>query len=424
LIDEEGLETQDNSSLEAKRNPKHRWLSPAIMLVVATYAIILLISFLRQPLPEETANIDLSNTPERFVPTRTASVQDMAESLNPSSEIATPISIETPELSVSPTSVIETPVADELPGDGIVPDLSRFGMTGGIAAAEMAYDAGLPFSHLLNWHVVIAPPQEDYIFWQMVRLGEEGIRDTSWEQIHEAVEVNPGSYWLVGNEPDVKLQDNVTPERYAELYHEVYSFIKERDPSAQLVIGGVSQPTPLRRAYLDIVLDTYRAKYGESMPIDIWNVHAFILREEADSWGVEIPPGMEGQTGILYEIEDHNDIEILRQNLIDFRGWMSDRGYGDKPLVISEYGILMPEDYGFSTEVLGKFLTETFDLFLTEANEMGYAPDGNRLVQWWFWYIVYEEEYYPTGSLYDVPEERFTPLGEIWTEYLKDHSTD
>ena len=53
---------------------------------------------------------------------------------------------------------------------------------------------------------------------------------------------------MIGNEPDVRWQDNVTPERYAEIYHDIYTFIKERDPGAQVVIGGVAQSTPLRRA--------------------------------------------------------------------------------------------------------------------------------------------------------------------------------
>ena len=422
MNDKEGVGSGPGTFLKAKREAKVRWLNTIIILIIGGFALIFFISCSRQPSQVETAVAVPTITPERFIPTRTAVVQDMEERASSSSESATPVEFGTSEPSLSSIQVSESSVVEELPGEGIISDLSRFGVTGGIEAAKMAYDAGMPFFQLLNWHVVIEPPEQGYIFWQMVRLGEEGIRDTNWDQMEKAVEANPGSYWLVGNEPDVKWQDNVTPERYAELYHEVYAFIKERDPSAQLVIGGVSQPTPLRRAYLDIVLDSYQAKFGQPMPIDIWNVHAFTLREEVDSWGVGIPPGMEGQTGILYEIEDHNDVAILRQNLIDFRKWMSERGYGDKPLVISEYGILMPEDYGFPTEVLGKYLTETFDLFLTETNETGYTPDGDRLVQWWFWYIVYEPDYYPTGSLYDVPEGRLTPLGEIWTEYLEGFS--
>ena len=51
---------------------------------------------------------------------------------------------------------------------------------------------------------------------------------------------------------------------------------------------------------------TYRNTYGAPLPVDIFNVHAFILREEQDNWGVGIPPGMDGWTGTLYELEDHD----------------------------------------------------------------------------------------------------------------------
>ena len=40
----------------------------------------------------------------------------------------------------------------------------------------------------------------------------------------------------------------------------------------------------------------------------------------------------------------------FQQNIIDFRAWMAERGYGDKPLMVSEYGILMPAEYGFPPE--------------------------------------------------------------------------
>jgi hypothetical protein len=258
----------------------------------------------------------------------------------------------------------------------------------------------------------------------MVRTEEDGIRRTTWEEIALAIQANPGAYWMVGNEPDVRWQDNVTPQRYAEIYHEVYTFIKERDPEAKLVIGGVAQPTPLRRAYLDIVLDTYEDKYGEKMPIDVWNVHAFTLREERDSWGVDIPPGMDDELAIQYEIDDHDDLEILKQNLIEFRLWMADRGYGDKPLIISEYGILMPEDYGFPLERVGAYLTGSFHLFQTLSGADGYEPDEGRLVQQWFWYSLYDGEFYPTGNLFTPSTGEITPLGKIWADYVAGSSND
>jgi hypothetical protein len=333
--------------------------------------------------------------------------------INPSdSPVSSPANI-TP---LKPTVAMPTPTRAPF----ITSDLDRFGVT--IARinhdAEAAFALGLPFGSALNWNVMRQPPEVPAEFWQLVRVNEEGIRSTDWGTIEEVLTAYPGSYWIVGNEPDVKWQDNVTPQRYAEIYHEVYTFIKEKDPSAIVVIGGVAQPTPLRRAYLDIVLDTYESNYGVPMPIDVWNVHAFILREEEDSWGVGIPPGLEEEEGILYEIEDHDNVQILEQNIRDFREWMAGRGYGERPLVISEYGILMPEDYGFPPERVSAFLESSFDLFNELVGGSGYSSDGNRLVQWWFWYSIYDDLLYPTGNLWDEKTGQLTKLGQSWTRYL------
>jgi hypothetical protein len=355
-------------------------------------------------------------TPEPLVPTRTPSALSEVSGQVVVTETAVP----------SPTPVL---TSEARPTQGVVPvtavapilpasDLARFGVTGGQMSAAQARQAGLPYGSLLSWNISPAPEGGPAEFWQLVRLNEDGIRRTTWADIEQTIAANPGSFWIVGNEPDVKWQDNVTPERYAEHYHELYNFIKSRDPEANLVIGGVSQPTPLRRAYLDRVLDTYETLYGEPLPVDVWNVHAFVLREEAGSWGVDIPPGMEVEEGALYELADHDNLDILQQNLFDFRAWMAERGYGDRPLVVSEYGILMPEDYGFPLERVGAFLTGTFDIFRTIANETGYAADDGRLVQWWFWYSVYDGELYPTGNLWDSERQELTPLGNIWMDYV------
>jgi hypothetical protein len=326
-------------------------------------------------------------------------------------ETAVPLAL-TP--SPSPPSPTAPAVAQSVP-IGAIPNWQRFGVTvpqGRLADAEAA---GLRFGSFLDWWPGNSSSAN---YWPMIRVSEQGLRNTSWEQLDSLVPTRPGSYWLVGNEMDVKWQDNVTPERYAEIYHDVYTFLKERDPSAKVVIGGVSQPTPLRRAYLDRVLNAYQSKYGVKMPIDVWNVHGFILREEAGSWGVDIPPGMSGAGGMLYEIDDHTNIEIFKENLIAFRQWMAERGYGDKPLVITEYGILMPVDYGFGPEETATFLRQTLDFMTTAVGSTGYAPDNGRLVQWWFWYGVWENETrYPAGNLYDVNSNGLTPAGRVFSDY-------
>jgi len=255
-------------------------------------------------------------------------------------------------------------------------------------------------------------------FVQMVRLAG-GSYAPDIDTIGAAADANPGSLWIIGNEPDVMWQDNTTPTEYAQVYHDLYTLLKRKDPSCQVAIGGISQPTPLRLEYMDMILEAYQRLYDQKMPVDAWNIHAFILCEERDSWGIDIPPGISDDMGVLYEIEDHDDLELFKRQIVDFRRWMEERDERHKPLIVSEYGILMPEDYGFPYETVRDFMYETFDYFLTATDEsLGYPADGNRLVQRWAWYSLSDTRY-PTGNLFDPETKEITPLGMDYGSYLE-----
>jgi hypothetical protein len=312
-------------------------------------------------------------------------------------------------VTVTATAVLPLPAAIE----------SRLGVSGAMSDVAPARAAGLPFGHYLNWNFQPHPERPgDVVFWQTVRINEEGPW-RSWDEIARSVAAQPGSIWIVGNEPDVDVQDNVSAARYADVYHEVYTFIKERDATARIAIAGVAQPTPLRLVYLDLVLDTYRARHGVPLPVDVWTVHAFILREQRDSWGAGIPPGMEQESGAWYEVADHDDLAIFAENLVAFRAWMAERGYQERPLAVTEFGILMPEDYGFPPDLVAAFLHGALDFMLTAANETGYPADDGRLVQWSFWYSLYDRAEYPTGNLFDRPNGRLTSIGEAFAAYAR-----
>jgi hypothetical protein len=318
---------------------------------------------------------------------------------------------------IAPTATA-TSRAPVLPPATPGPDHSRVCV--GMPVGELAdYDwgAGAPGLYV-NWRVVPHPPEAGGVrFGQMVRTHGDNI-SPELSVIQATAGSNPGALWLIGNEPDVVAQDNATPEQYARSYGIAYRAIKEADPSAQVAIAGVAQPTPLRMAYLDRVLEAYRRQYGEEMPVDVWNVHAYILREERDSWGVGIPPGIEGDQGRLYEIKQHGDLAIFRQQIVDFRRWMAERGQRDKPLIVSEYGILMPEDYGFPPEQVSRFMVDTFDYFLEARDgETGYPGDDNRLVQTFCWFSVAMPDY-PTSDLFDPVTHAITPVGKIFRAYV------
>jgi hypothetical protein len=302
------------------------------------------------------------------------------------------------------------------PGGSLYTLRQRVGVCGAASARDTAGRLG--FGWYLDWQ---AGPDRyrsatvEYV--PMIRLGEGGIRPGG-EALLAAVDAMPGALWLIGNEPDVKWQDSVTPEAYAEAYHDLYALLKARDPTCRVAIGGVSQPTPLRLRYLERILDAYQARYGEPMPVDVWNVHNFVLREERDSWGVDIPPGMGAQTGALREIADHDDVAIFRQQIVDFRRWMAQQGQQDKALIVSEYGILMPAEYGFPVERVTDFMIRTFEFLRTATDPaLGYPADGYRLVQRWCWFSTLDDRY-PTGNLVEADGGALTPLGEAFRGYL------
>ena len=270
----------------------------------------------------------------------------------------------------------------------------------------------------LDWRQAEFPASPGAVeYAQMVRV-PRGEIVPDLKTIAQIAQLNPGALWLIGNEMDVIWQDNATPEQYAAAYHEAYNTLKQADPSSRVAIGGVSEPSPLRLRYLDRVLQAYREKYGQAMPIDVWNVHNFILPEERGSWGVDIPPGIETSRGLTSTIQDHSNLNYFKQRLIDFRRWMAQHGYRDKELLISEYGILMYEDYGFNYPQVRDFMLGSFDVMLNTTDaEWGLPADGNRLVQRWCWFSLADDGY-PAGNLADVNGGELTQLGRDLKAYL------
>jgi hypothetical protein len=253
--------------------------------------------------------------------------------------------------------------------------------------------------------------------WQMIRLFPGCVvpsnEATRWLVLHY-----PGQTWIIGNEPDVILQDAVTAEQYAQMYHELYYLIKSTDPTARVAVAGVAQPSPLRLEYLDHVLAAYQNSYHEQMPVDWWTVHGYVLREERDSWGVDIPPGMTANQGQLYEVEDNGRMDLFIQQIQAFRSWMARHGYRQVPLALTEFGIVMPADYGFPVAVKQQYLRDTFQWLATAIDAAtGLPQDGNRLVQRWAWFSLSYSPI-PDANLADLEAGKLTPIGETFRDFI------
>lgn len=259
---------------------------------------------------------------------------------------------------------------------------------------------------------------------------------------------NPGRLWLVGNEPDVdnQIQGNTMPDVYAKAYHDAYYFIKAADPTAKVAIGGLSMMTPGRVQYLDIVWNTYKSLYKENMPVDVWNMHLYILEErnpdnpkqygdgkialgtdpalaKLTSFGAaDVCPDPDAPDTAandprpdVYCRSEHDSLRIFREQVYNMRNWMKAHGQQDRPLIISEYGLLYPYLGGqpngtceflqdenqrcFNPNRVTTFMRDTIKFMEETADPaLGYPRDGNRLVQQWLWYSIVTEPEWSGGS--------------------------
>lgn len=245
------------------------------------------------------------------------------------------------------------------------------------------------------------------------------------------IDRRPGAVWIVGNEPDRgpdpgdpadRVQNDTMPQIYAQAYHEVYHFIKERDPQALVAIAGLVEVTPGRLQYLDIVWDTYLELYGREMPVDVWNMHLYILPEVQPNGqpngianvalgtdpalGKRESGGQPSQCPLdeVYCYAEHDDLALFAEQVEAMRSWMQDHGQRNKPLILSEYGILYPyifdpetqtwfltdeEGNNFNPQRVTDFMEASFGyLELAVDGQLGYPADNNRLVQQWLWYGI------------------------------------
>ena len=287
-------------------------------------------------------------------------------------------------------------------GNG-APLLCRFGV-----------NVNQPFNNLmiddlpLGWYVDYkasatpeAPQRAKYV--PIIRLSQTGPNaddftyNPTGAELMSAISGNPGADWFIGNEPDRRdFQDDMEPHVYAAAYHELYHLIKTADSTARIFAGTIVQPTPLRLQYLDMVLDSYAQQNGgAALPADGWSIHNFILNEAScdyddsddNCWGAEIPPGIDAHFGEFVAINDNDNINMFQDRIVAFRQWMFDNGYGNLPLTVSEYGILMPEWLGFPDTRVNAFMNASVGYMLSATDPvLGDPHDDRRLVQTFSWY--------------------------------------
>lgn len=282
------------------------------------------------------------------------------------------------------------------------------------------------------------------------------------DRLGQLVDDRPNSLWFIGNEVDRGPnpgeteggQGDTFPDIYAQAYHDIYYFIKQRDPTAQVAISALVEVTPGRLQYLDLVWDEYQSAYGAEMPVDVWNIHLYILPEvkpngqpngvanvalgtnpalgRKESGG---NPALCPQTNV-YCVAEHDDMAVFMEQVVAMRSWMKAHGQQNKPLILSEFSILYPyvvvngdcslkDEFGncFTPQRVTNFLNNSFDYLYSAADpNLGYPKDGHRLVQQSLWFSIDNED--GVGNVSNlVKNNSLTQPGQAFVSYVQGLST-
>lgn len=232
--------------------------------------------------------------------------------------------------------------------------------------------------------------------------------------IQNRVAANPGLYpdgttWLIGNE--IIWDDQRTPLQYALDYHEFYYGLKAINPTFKIANGSVITSVYYNRAgfvgtpieLLDAIRAAYLSQYGEPWPVDVWNIHPYVWTRPT----------------VAEELDD------FRNQLSTFRDWMAGIGEQDKPLIITEYGLLNYHDEQWMID----YMLGSFDILLSTGHPNGMPSDEGRWVQRWAWFVNNNHVWSTGGdvqwthcALYNGDTFDIRPLGQAYAGHSKDDS--
>jgi len=296
----------------------------------------------------------------------------------------------------------------------------------------------------INWSVEPDPLEPQNFQHIKVLRVRNNVYNATKTNLPAQLASSPGSVWIIGNEPDTifEEQDNLFPEVYAQRFLELSAIIRANDPTALIGFAPIVQPTPIRILYLELVINEINhllenSKITISDTFDIWTIHSFLLHEAervmvdgkvtyVTSWGTGLPPGVDPilfdaehqPLNLFYDWDLTHSISLFSELIINFRQWIHDKGLGEKPLWITEYGSLMPFTHIPEYKTI-EYMLDTFDYLLSAKDPItGFAVDDYRLVQKWYWYSLNGDIFDKGGTLYNRRISEETSVGINFRQYI------
>lgn len=160
---------------------------------------------------------------------------------------------------------------------------------------------------------------------------------------------------------------------------------------------------------------------------DRWvRVDAISAESTADLPGGRLEDNNPLRATIITHPDEYDDLNRVLGQVRMMRQWMADHGQRNKPLINTEYGILLDEATGFDSARVRRYLLNTFDLFWRSPqiidHNIGMPDDGGRMIQQWFWFILSSENRYNNGthtSLMSPVTLQMLPLGQEFGNYVR-----
>lgn len=167
---------------------------------------------------------------------------------------------------------------------------------------------------------------------------------------------NPGAVYGIGNEPDL---NKLTPEEYAKMYHIYYTRIKKFDPTAKVMVKGLTTVSmDQNNNWARQFREAYKNLYHQYPQVDIWSIHPYATLG-----------GGNGQQTINY-IKDFRDNFLKEIGEPNAELWLTEFGpAGDR---------LPPNNsLGWDRDIAQDYMPNVMN-FLKETN----------YVQKWFYYVA------------------------------------
>lgn len=243
------------------------------------------------------------------------------------------------------------------------------------------------------------------------------------DSVANQVSAAPGSYWLLGNEPNVRgSDDELSGADYAVAFHDAVAVIKAADPTAVIVAPSILNfdftcvqcpGYTSGHDWMDAFLAAYQADYGTLPSIDVWSIHTYPL-DFANLPQVNAP--------------------LMEDQLLEFRSYLDAiPTLQGAPIWDTEVGTAWGYDgLEWREQAPGQYVAYPQGAYRTDlllnylGDFVGWLSDNGPAlnIQRWFVFASYVPVPEPWESVYGGlqltdgpgPQAHLTPLGELYRQ--------